>query len=584
VELTRHIPIIFVTASLREASGLFRGYEAGAVDFLYKPIEPIVLRNKAETFFELHRQRQLLAQQVELLRAQELDTRRAKDAAEAANLAKDEFLANVTHEIRTPMNAILGLTEVVLDTQLTEGQRQSLRTVHSAAGHLLAMINDVLDFSKIGAGKLELDRSPFALRESVGETMRALAIRAHRKGLELVCDIDPDVPDALVGDVGRCRQVVSNLVGNAIKFTERGEVVFEMGLTRSSPASQGVGLRCAVRDTGIGISRDKQAAIFRAFEQEDSSTTRKYGGTGLGLTIAAQLVAMMDGQLEVESDVGAGSVFTFTAWLGQGDTSAETTVQSPEKLRGLRALIVERNAACRRALERWLRHAQLDVTSVDSVAAAEVALAARPYDLVLLDAKLPALEQLAASTLTILLTSDDSPETSGDAYLRKPVMPGELVGTILRMMGGLDRTSEARHTPQPAMPTRVATPLRILLAEDNDFNSQLMRQLLGTRGHDVRVAATGREALELASTSTYDLLLLDIHMPELDGFQVIRAIRDGERGTKRHLPVIAVTARSRDSDRDNCLDAGMDDYLVKPISAKNLWSAIDRIVRAATPL
>jgi signal transduction histidine kinase len=467
-ERTRHVPIILVTAGAHERTGLFRGYEAGAVDFLYKPIEPVVLRNKAETFYELYRQKQQLARRTEELRARNDELVRAQTVAEAASRAKDEFLANVSHEIRTPMNAIMGLTDLVLESPLDAKQRRSLGIVQSAAGHLLATINDLLDFSKMEAGKVELDLHPFALREAVGDVVRALAPRAQTKGLRLSYDVAAEAPHELVGDGHRLRQVLMNLVGNAVKFTERGEVALDVSW-RAGEGERDAWLRFAVRDTGIGIHRDKQRAIFRAFEQEDMSTTRRYGGTGLGLTIASRLIDLMGGELTVQSEPGQGSTFSF---------------------------------------ELRMEHARAQ---------------------------------------------------------------GERVAEPSR--AGADAASHG---------VAHRTGLRVLVAEDDEFSQELLQGLLAGWGHHVRIAPSGRDALScIEAGQAFDVLLLDVHMPELDGFGVIGAIRERERAGGARLPVIAVTARSRKEDLERCLAAGMDRFVTKPIRAAELRAAIDEL--AHTP-
>ena len=436
-------------------------------------------------------------------------------------------------------------------------------------------------------------------------------MRAHEKGLELIQHVQPDAPDALAGDAGRLRQILLNLVGNAIKFTETGEVVVRVETVDRPTLESEVGLSFTVLDTGIGIPREKKASIFRAFEQEDTSTTRRYGGTGLGLTIAARLVALMGGTITVDSQPGRGSSFALTArFRRQPHCQEPPSVLPPPSLHDLPVLVVDDNATNRHILAEWLHGWKMQPSEVGGATAAlatlrQAAALGRPFPLVLLDARMPDVDGVTAAaqiravvelaaTRIVLLTSGKPARTDElqiDAHLLKPVMQRELLETICRVFQTHERrecqdeTAKAKvsvdHRREPASSLAPhPSPLRVLVAEDNEFNAQLLEQLLRRGGHQVRMASDGREALRLADDGRFDLLLLDIHMPELDGFQVAETIRARERMTGTHLPIIALTARSRKEDRERCLAAGMDDFLAKPIQAVNLWEAIDRNVHS----
>ncbi len=539
----------------------------------------------------------------EALRLYARDLETARKRAEEATRAKSEFLANISHEIRTPMNAMIGMTELALATRITRQQREYLNAIQGSADALLMLVNDLLDFSKIEARKLQLDRIAFNLRDALEDTMRVLAPRADQKGLELACHIHPEVPATVVGDPLRLRQIVVNLVGNAIKFTEHGEVVLRV---QAEPRDNGyVQLRFSVADTGIGIPPEKQAVIFEAFSQADSSTTRRYGGTGLGLAISAQLVELMGGKISVQSEPGRGSTFHFTARFEVQQPGMDESPARWRTFTDLPVLIVDNNATNRRILEEVITNWHMRPVAVEGGVSALATLeksvrADQPFAVVLLDGRMPDMDGFAvaeriahdrryAGVKLVMMTSAGQHEDVArcrrlgiSAYLTKPIKQSELFDVIVSAIG--QPVGERPRAPQRRKRSqRGQRKLQVLVAEDNQVNQLVARRILEKLGHKVTVVGNGREAVAAAQAGKFDLIAMDVQMPELDGLDATAAIRAWEKSAGTHIPIMAMTAHAMKGDRERCLAAGMDGYTSKPIRIRELEQAIAQLVSPSKP-
>ena len=606
-EVTRRVTVDRDYGVRAQAAG--RDEIGGLIEGFNEMLAQIQRRDAQLREHQEHLEAEVLSRTQEL-RNTNTELTSARDRAEEASRAKSEFLANMSHEIRTPLNGVIGMTELALETHLSDEQRDYLQTARSSADTLLSVINDILDFSKIEAGRLDLDCVPFDIRSETENALKTVALRAHQKGLELACDVRPEVPEHVVGDPVRLRQVLVNLVGNAIKFTERGEVVTTVAMDAAQ--DDAMTLQFSVRDTGIGIPDEKLRSIFEAFTQADNSTTRRFGGTGLGLTISKRLVEMMGGRVWVESDEGRGTTFHFTVRLDAVAGERPGAWMPAADVRGRRAMVVDDNATNRRILTEQLTALGMMVTCADGAQAALTELwraraEAQPFDLIIMDFHMPEMDGLqltermrglpgvVGSTILMLTSGGQSGDAARSrelgmaAYLTKPISQKTLYQVVAQVLGapatpdhtlapasGKDLMDKPPFTPA-ALPGASTTPLRVLLAEDNFVNQKLAVTMLEKRGHTVVVANDGYEALEALAQDHFDLVLMDVHMPRMGGFEATAHIRERERAAGGHVPIVALTALAMTGDRERCIAAGMDAYVSKPINVPELFATLNRL-------
>jgi CheY-like chemotaxis protein len=594
-ERTKYIPIIFVTAISKQRQHIFKGYESGAVDYLYKPLDLEILQSKIKAFIDFFQHKNALEETTRKLEKTVNELNKAKQIAEEATNAKSTFLATMSHEIRTPLNGIIGLAELgMMDEGITETQRERLLDIRNSGESLLEIINEILDISKIEADKLELEEIEFSLREVIEKIVNLLSVKVFQEKLEFVCEISPELPDVLVGDPLRLRQILINLLSNAVKFTEEGTVSIHVKLLEL--IEEQVSIEFSVEDTGIGIPKEKIGRLFQSYTQVDSSTTRTHGGTGLGLTISQRLVNLMGGMIRVESSLGEGSRFYFKLNMVCGEQKvAPWKINLNKPTSEFKVLIIDDHPKSTEVISNIFKAWGIRYGSANDCPSCIELLENESFDLILIDYYLKSMNGIeVAEQIKQKLTGKNIPEIillapskgnidvlklkKGKKYefLTKPLMQNDLKKFLMQRFGN----SEIIATPQAVEETKNTDSVRrlnILLAEDQIINRKIVIQLLEKKGWNVKAVENGRLAFEIASSQRFDLILMDVQMPEMDGYDATRNIRIAENDKNYHTPIVAMTAHAMKGDREKCLAAGMDYYITKPVNPSELYETIEKL-------